>query len=237
MNGIRSFFPETPPPIDKNEVLRYLGYGKAVPDSATARLIEGCAAQLANVINPRCVYAVFPIIISADGIHLEGCNLVLTGKDIAAHLKNCRLAVLSAATLSQPADRLLRRASAADITSGLIMDSCATVAVEQLCDSMEEDIKQQYPDSFFTSRYSPGYGDLPLETQQDFLSVLDTPLKIGLCATKESILTPRKSVTAVIGIGNIQPEGSRTGCNHCRLINNCSFRKRGEYCGLSKPAE
>ncbi|MDD2361969.1 MAG: methionine synthase [Oscillospiraceae bacterium] len=237
MSGIRMFSPEIPLVIDKSEVFHYLGYGKSVPDPATTALINDCAAQLEQVIVPRCIYAVFPIVFNSKGIHLEGCNLILTGNDIAFHLKNCRLAVLTAATISGQADRLIRRASVADITTGLVMDSCATAVVERLCDDMEEEIKLQYPDSFFTSRYSPGYGDLPLELQRDFLSVLDSPRKIGLCATKDSILTPRKSVTAVIGIGDIQPEGSRTGCNYCRLINNCSFRKRGEYCGLSKPAE
>ena len=234
--NIRMFSKDVPLSIDKNEVLRYLGYGKNNPGDA-ALLAETCAAELSAAVHPRCVYAAFPIKTGPGGIELEGSSLRLTGLDIAEHLKGCRTAVLMAATLSGQADRMINGAAARDMTAGLVLDSCATAAIEQLCDDAEAEIRRQYPDSFFTARYSPGYGDLPLELQRDFLAVLDAPRKIGLCATETSILTPRKSVTAVFGIRDKPGGANKTGCENCRLKNNCAFRKRREYCGLSNPAE
>ena len=57
-----------------------------------------------------------------------------------------------------------------------------------------------------TPRFSPGYGDLPIELQRDFLTLLDASRKIGLTATESSMLVPSKSITALIGIRSDQKE-------------------------------
>ncbi len=229
--------PEKLSDIDTAEVLRYLGYAKSQPDSATMRLIKRCLEKLCADVRPRCVYAAFPIKRGDGRLALEGCSLVFEGQDIADHLKNCQVAVLLAVTLSEQADRLIRCAMAKDLTKGIVMDACASAAVESVCDQTESVIKAKFSGSFFTERFSPGYGDFPIEMQKDFLTVVDTQRTIGLCATQSSILTPRKSVTAVMGVGNYPAAPPKTGCNNCRLRENCSFIKRGEFCGFSKPSK
>ena len=109
--------------------------------------------------------------------------------------------------------------------------------IGDVTDIVEKEIKSQFEGCFFTTRYSPGYGDFPLEVQHDFLSALDAQRAIGLYANDAFLLTPMKSVTAVIGVGNKPPQGSKTGCEFCRIKDNCWFRKRGLYCGVSKSAE
>lgn len=238
MSTIRKvYIPETPPVVKCSDVLHYLGYGNNKPDEATIGLVESCIKELYTIMSPKCVYASFPIKFIDNRVVLDNCQIRLTGLDIAKHLKGCSVAVLIAATLSAQTDKLIRRMQSKDLTSGVIMDSCATAAVEQLCDDLENEIKSQFSDCFFTTRYSPGYGDLPLELQRDFLSTLDAPRSIGLCANDTFILTPRKSVTAVIGVGSNPSSSLRTGCDFCRIRNNCWFKKRGVYCGLSKSAE
>lgn len=229
------YVPKNPPDIDEHEVLRYLGYGKNRPDSTTEQLIKRCTEKLRAEISPRCVYAAIKIKHSGR-LALEGCSLILEGQDIADHLINCQIAVLMAVTLSEQADRLIRHATAKNLTKGIVMDACASAAVESVCNQTESMIRSKFSGSFFTERFSPGYGDLPIELQKDFLAVLDAQRTIGLCATQSSILTPRKSVTAVIGVGNMSAAPSKTGCNNCRLRENCSFFKRGEFCGFSKPS-
>ena len=70
--------------------------------------------------------------------------------------------------------------------------------MEQVCDQVEQEIESQFPGCSFPFRFSPGYGDLPLELQGELLHLLDAPRKIGLCASASHILTPRKSVTAIL---------------------------------------
>ena len=82
-----------------------------------------------------------------------------------------------------------------------------------------------------TFRYSPGYGDLPLDIQRSFLSVLDTQKKIGLTASENNLLFPRKSVTAIIGIIDKNIKIKKRSCIECSNYENCSFRRKGENCG------
>lgn len=84
----------------------------------------------------------------------------------------------------------------------LIIDACATTAVEELCDIVEEKIREETEEKRMkiTFRYSSGYGDFPIDIQNDFLRVLDAQKKIGLMLSEINLLFPRKSVTAIIGI-------------------------------------
>ena len=60
--------------------------------------------------------------------------------------------------------------------------------------------KELEPGETLVARYSPGYGDFPLAAQGALVSLLDTPRKVGVSLTSTFLLTPSKSVTAVIGV-------------------------------------
>ena len=49
-------------------------------------------------------------------------------------------------------------------------------------------------------RFSPGYGDLPLEMQKDIFSLLGCPSNVGITLNESLIMSPSKSVTAIVGI-------------------------------------
>ena len=84
---------------------------------------------------------------------------------------------------------------------------------------------------YLTDRFSPGYGDLPISLQDSFLRLVDAQKQIGLTVTTTHILTPRKSVTAIIGLAN-QPQNKRfRGCAYCSMFETCAFRKAGKTCG------
>ena len=55
---------------------------------------------------------------------------------------------------------------------------------------------------------------------------------IGLNATGNNILTPRKSVTAIIGLSENEISKGRRGCACCNMREVCQFRKRGDHCGF-----
>lgn len=218
--------------IEKEEALRYLGYGINKPDEKTQDIINDCESELILVIKPRYLYKVFDINISENGYILNNCKLMLNGNDIKNHLNDCEKAVLMCATLSAEVDKLIRTTQISDMTRTIILDSLASAAIEQVCDKVEELIKSEFADYFQTWRYSPGYGDFPIEIQKDFLDVLDAPKKIGLMATQSSILTPRKSVTAIIGLSKNQIPKRTRGCQSCNLKETCAIRKEGEHCGF-----
>lgn len=111
------------------------------------------------------------------------------------------------------------------------MDACATTAIENLCDEIQIEIMNSAlkDNLHITNRYSPGYGDFSIENQGDILNVLEAYKKIGLSVTESSIMLPRKSVTALIGLSDISNSLSKDKCNNCKNV-NCTFRKDGRYC-------
>jgi 5-methyltetrahydrofolate--homocysteine methyltransferase len=212
--------------------LRYLGYKGSLPGDNIQKIIDECEAELLSAIEPRYIYHAFDIVRRTEKLLLDGCNISLDGKDIKNHLDGCDRAVLFCSTLSAGADRLIRTAQLEDMTRAVIINSLASVAIEQVCDFAESEIRKEYPESFMTWRFSPGYGDFPIEIQGDFLNVLNAPKRIGLTATESSILIPKKSVTAIIGLSDKPIEQKKRGCQTCNLRETCNFRKRGEHCGF-----
>lgn len=213
--------------IPLGEVLRYLGAGGKDPGPLLP-LAESCCRELLAAARPRWTWRAFGCEISLEGVRLD-CGFLLPGKDLASHLTGCREAVLMAATLSPGVDALLRRTQLSDLSRSLVLESCATAAIEEVCDRGEALIRERYPGRGLTSRFSPGYGDLPVTVQGEFLALLDAPRQLGLCATGSSILTPRKSVTAVLGVrdsGEDSPPEKR-GCEVCAKRESCPYRRRG----------
>ena len=208
--------------IPREEVLRYLGC-PGTEDPATLALVEGCSARLLAAARPKWTYRVFDLAVQTDGVRLE-CGLLLPGRDLAAHLRGCSRAALLAATLSAPVDALLRRAQAEDQAAADALDCCATAALEAVCDLAEAEIRARFPGCSFPFRFSPGYGDLPIELQDPILRLLDAPRRVGLCATDRHILTPRKSVTAVLGISDGEISPQKRGCASCTFRDRCKFQ-------------
>ena len=54
--------------------------------------------------------------------------------------------------------------------------------------------------------------------------------RAGLCVTKNDLMTPRKSVTALLGLSDHPVKGRLAGCGHCVLNTRCEYRKRGKTC-------
>lgn len=203
--------------------------GGALPESMTA-LADECEQRLLTSITPKLVYAVFNIEHTADGVAVGGTPLVLKGRDIAAHLADCERCVLFAATLGSGADAVIRGYESAAMEKAVIADCMASAAIEQVCDLAETEIREKLPEMHFTWRFSPGYGNLPLDVQRDFLNVLNAQKRIGLTVTENLILIPRKSVTAVIGVSEREIPKGRRGCAVCGMRDKCEFRKNGTHC-------
>lgn len=215
-----------------DEVLRYMGTPPDRAEPAIRKLAEGCARELLGVVRPRWAARTFELTPEEGGVRLSS-GLLLPGEDLKRHLAGCRRAVLFCATLSAQADALIRRAESGDMLRALALDSCATAAVEQLCDQIELELHRQFPGCFFPFRYSPGYGDLPLTLQSSLLALLDAPRQVGLCASASHILTPRKSVTAILGVADHPIQASVRSCLGCPAHDGCQYRKSGGHCGIS----
>ena len=213
--------------INRAEVLRYLGYKGIGADETINSLID---AEVLKAAVPRYVYRVVDVTQVDEGVRLEGTSVTLKGNSIKEHLKGCNKAALIAVTISDGIDRMLRVMQASDLAKAVISDSMASAAIEQVCDKVEAVIKEELPEYNQTFRFGIGYGDLPLSQQGEFLKILNAPKLIGLNIGKTDMMTPTKSVTAVIGLTTGEVSSKKKGCMSCNLKGTCRFREAGGHC-------
>ena len=212
--------------IDKNEVLRYLGWQGQAYDEQLNALLDKTIADCLACAAPKSVLRTFPLVREAAGIALAGTPLILPGEDIQAHMCGTVRACLLAATLGPTVDSAIRRLSYTDMTASVIFNAAATVLIEAYCDDMEQAHKAEAAASglFGNARFSPGYGDLPLTLQPGILRVLQAEKAIGLTCTPSLILTPSKSVTAVWGLFLHPPQKCATDkCARCPSAGHCAY--------------
>ncbi len=216
--------------FNRREVLQYLSWrGSEIPADVDA-MIDTAMEDTLRAIRPKYTWKKSRIE-RREGLFLPELGLSLPGKDARALLADCGSCILFAATLGAEMERLINSAQARDLSRAILLDCCGSAAIEAVCDRVEETLHGVYPDAFFTDRFSPGYGDLPLELQYRLTAVLDTSRQIGLTLTDTCILIPRKSVTAIIGLAD-RPQTKRfRGCAYCSMFERCAYRKAGKSCG------
>ncbi len=208
--------------LNRREAIRYLGGAGIKLNADMEALMDECEKDILSNAAPKYLY------IEKD----LPCEEILYGNDIKNHLSGCEKAVLMCATLGAEIDRLIRVNQVSDMARAVVLDSFASVAVEQVCGRVDELLAEKYDGYFMTFRFSPGYGDYPIELQKSFLTMLDAPRKIGLTTNESCLLVPTKSVTAVLGISSSPIERRKRGCAVCNMRDKCQFRSRGEHCGF-----
>ena len=214
--------------ISKSEVLRYAGHrGQAIDDRISA-LVDAAISSCHRLARPKHIYRVFAIAQRASGLGLADTDTVLTGNDIAMHLRGAQQVALIAATLGVEIDNEIRRLEHTDITASLMLDAAATEGIEKYMNLVEETLRLEAEKDMLTlgTRFSPGYGDLPLTLQHDMLRLLDTSRRIGLTCLDSAIMLPRKSVTALVGLFFEPQQPRRSKCEACVWRTQCTFQQR-----------
>lgn len=210
---------------ERREVRRYLGYGANAPDERVEKLITDSLDALTAATAPRSVFRACPLRIVPPAV-LEIADFRVESQNLARNLDGCTGVYLMAATLGVAADRLLARVSARSISDAVVYQAAAAALLETYCDEVNDEIRRlaEADGLYCRPRFSPGYGDFPLEHQRDFIRLLDTPRKIGLSVTDACQLVPVKSVTAVIGLSDTPQPCPRSGCETCDKT-DCAFRR------------
>ncbi|WP_297629756.1 vitamin B12 dependent-methionine synthase activation domain-containing protein [uncultured Clostridium sp.] len=217
--------------ISIDEVLRYLGYKGQELDQRLLDDINKIRKESKAFLRPKKIYNFYNIEKSGKEIKLLNTIVSFKGEDIYNLLKKSHKIILIAVTLGNDIERLIRKYEKISMRDALILDACATTAIEEYIDKLELKLKKEYlrEKENFTLRYSPGYGDLSLGSQRDIINILDCERRIGLNLSESLILFPRKSVTAILGI--IEDEKEKKSCLKCSNYSNCIYRKEGDICG------
>ena len=212
--------------LNRNEILKYLGYRGQEYSEIIDEQITRCEKEVLKASEPHLVYQIAEY---SDG-KVNGVEL--PGNDIKQMLCECGKVVMMAATLGPQVERLIMKYNVLDMADALIMDACASTAIENVCDNFENELREKYlkEGKYLTDRFSPGYGDMPLDFQMEFCRILNAEKRIGLSVQQNMIMIPRKSVTAIIGISDKKQTLRAKGCEVCNMFKNCNYRKEGVTC-------
>lgn len=101
----------------------------------------------------------------------------------------------------------------------LASNSAGTALIEAFCDYLCENLNERFNELGFESRprFSAGYGDFPLQCQIELLKMLKADKLLGITLNDSLLMTPAKSVTAVIGLKKRDISLAYGGCKpKCR---------------------
>lgn len=180
------------PAVDRGEIFRYALCRH--PDEAMEKLLDRCLDAALPVLSYRVCWAEVPVAVT--GSVCDFGDFQLSSRRLAKHLTGCSKAVVFAATIGLEMDRLIARSGRLSPATGLMLQAVGTERIEALCDAFCADFPGSRP------RFSPGYGDLKLSAQNEIFDRLDCPRQIGLTLNDSLIMSPSKSVTAILGLAD-----------------------------------
>jgi len=182
------------PPVSEREVLRYAGEKNAGDE--TISLLRECIRECDGIFASEVVFRLLSIERN-DGISVGG--LQISSNALKKNLQGCDRVIILAATSGLGIDRLIAKYLKISPARALFFHSIGTERVEALCDVFCKTLEEK-EGFILRPRFSPGYGDLPLEIQRDILHLLNADKTLGIGLNESCLLSPSKSVTAFAGI-------------------------------------
>lgn len=178
------------PEVNENELRARLGC-----PTESVSLIPKCVNELKKCVKVRFICRFCDVKRTQNGIDLGFGEII--SKNLIKNLGDCERAAVFAVTLGSEVDRLLIKLGKLMPSEQFVTDAIASALAETACDEAEKLI---FEGKAHTPRFSPGYGDLPLEIQKPLLSFLDAEKTVGITLSSSLLMTPTKSITAIAGI-------------------------------------
>ncbi len=197
-----------PPPVCEREILRYAGCRQT--DEGVLALLNECLDEALPVLSYTVCFE-----------EIDPKPFTATSVQLARNLDGCERVVLMAATLGVGIDRLIAKYGRLSPAKALLLQAIGTERIEALCDAFCAELETE-TGLCARPRFSPGYGDLPLDTQREVLTMLKADKRVGVTLNDSLIMAPSKSVTAFVGLSR----DSKKAVNKCRLCDktDCAFR-------------
>lgn len=212
--------------VDRREILRYLGYKGHEADKMVGEIVEQCLLELGREARPRSLHREFPLELGEGGL-IDGCCFQTRSVHLSRNLKDCGQVIVFAATLGVGADHLIYKYNRLQMSKAVIMQAAAAAMIEEYCDQICRELAGRYEEQgrYLRPRFSPGYGDFPLDCQESLLDALEAGKRIGIKLTDSLLMMPSKSVTAVMGVSRKPYRCDIKGCETCAKT-DCAYRRQ-----------
>jgi len=217
-------------PIDRNEILRYLGYPEGVtPNQRIAGMLDGWIEQASRIAAPRAVYRVLPVVdkdrkslrveTAAGFTEFRGA----IGEFLGSSLSIALFIATAGPQVERLASTLLREQ---DDLGAMVLNAVGAERAEAAEAVVLRQLREMAGPAGMapTLPYSPGYCGMKLVEQRKLFSLFDTQW-VGVTLTPDCLMQPIKSVSGLVGLGlaaDVVNFGSP--CDRCEH-HNCNMRR------------
>lgn len=159
------------------------------------------------------------------GIITVNNTQIHTGSQICVYLKEADQFALFVCTAGNYITELTHKyTESGDILEAYIADMTGSIIVEKAMDLIQSEMEIHFAleGLKITQRYSPGYCNWALISQQEIFSLLPEN-NCGISLTASSLMLPIKSVSGIIGIGK-HASKKDYGCEICNN-QSCIYRE------------
>ena len=191
------------------------------------KILEECLKEAKSIVTPKAVSIKKTIIaIKRPFVELEN-SVKLSGDSLSSYIKGASdleifLVTLGGRLENTATDRMNNNRE----LEGYLLDRIGSFAVESLAENFEDNLRDTYKTKGLSvsMRFSPGYCDWPIEEQFVLAKILDFS-KAGVHLTGSCMMIPKKSISAVVGIGAGELFSKKISqCSICD-IKECDYRR------------
>lgn len=198
------------PPFCEKEILRYAGCKGEDPEIVD--LMRSCIKETQGKLTYKVCYRELSVSICRSVCDFGVFNLSSAG--LSKNLTGCSEVIVFGATVGVEIDRLIAKYSRISPSRALMFQAIGAERIEALCNAF-------CAEHNCPTRFSPGYGDLPLDIQKNIFNILDCGKHIGLFLNDSLLMSPSKSVTAFAGVGGKAEKTNK--CSNCNK-KDCAYR-------------
>ena len=214
--------------INVDAVLRGQGADPEIIRSRSPRLIdiaEKAIEDSLQLIEPKILVEELEVLsYQHEILELEN-DKKLSGPLVTGHLVGARSVIGAVCTVGSKIDQYASEVMEDDIVLGLAIDGVGSAAVEALANGVCKEIELEAADNGFqtTIPLSPGMIGWNVEEGQPILFDLMEPARIGVELTPHFLMSPRKSLSMMIGVGPGINSGERI-CDYCAMRDTCRYK-------------
>lgn len=183
------------PSVNMKEILRYARCGEETEQISS--LVRSCLDEVLPKLTYKVCYGEFSLEIK-DG-HCNFGDFSVSSEKLALNLDQCDRAVIFSGTIGVEIDRIISKYVHLSPSKAVVVQAIGAERIEALCNTFCKEYAKENGVSL-KPRFSPGFGDLPLDFQKEIFSVLGCADRIGVTLRDSMIMSPSKSVTAIVGV-------------------------------------
>lgn len=197
------------------------------------RIAEDAVSQDKQHLHPALLYRRIAVTgFNHDRLELADGS-VLKGEVIGKYLAAADEVIIAIYTVGVALDDRMGETMKECLPCALALDAMGTAAVDELGRQVQDTFREiaQAEKKHLSMCFSPGMIGWPLdEGQSQIFSLLDAS-SIGVSVAETGRMTPRKTISAVFGMGSQLSEETVSPCEFCAVRETCTYRGRHEEFG------